>query len=155
MGSKPKSIMLVVAGGLLGVLLLQSASFAHDWTHSHYLSRSGGRDGASAYTDSDSNNDRAFPWKSDFAYAFMRVRACGSCQDLRAVSSVCGPVTDACERTQTQWVYLSTGPTRYYVSYHCGHDNRSDGKHSFGSSDAYWQPCSQQGDRLDIHEKNF
>ncbi len=136
------SIALVAALMLAAVATIVLAS--HDWIQTWKKLNVGYGYVISAYTDSDSNNDRHSPWKADFEYAdfWLAYTAFGNPVAYR--TATCSGA-DACERTETN-TYLAPNGTHFWLrSMHCGKDVVGSVTHLAATNDQNLGPCSSEG----------
>jgi hypothetical protein len=141
---------MVIASFLAASLAWASpAAASHDWEHYRKVWKPNGSDyKAFAYTDSDMNNDRVVPWKSDYLWARIQVFRNGSV--IRKLSAACGPLASGCERTITQSViWPQTSST--VQSAHCGYHHVGTRRHEING---ILGPCGEVETLIHKHETN-
>lgn len=128
-------VALGLAVSIMGFAAPPPVSASHDWAHFYNKTLVQGNPWdkwrISAYTDSDSNNNRAYPWSADFTYVFWFVAYCSNCSPwVASRSATCGPAANQCERAATSSSDIVREGGAYFLrTIHCGYDDVSGVRH--------------------------
>lgn len=153
----------VVLGLLFAISVTVSAVFmsapasAHDWCHfRYYRVGSGSTRYMQAWTDSDCDNDRSYPWGADYSVAHAQVLYGGTSTYRINRVALCGPASGTCERTVTLEGSYSTANSFHFLrTLHCSFDNVAGTQHntnSVGTATLY-SNCAPEG--LNTHTHNY
>lgn len=146
-----RAVAIAWTGGLLlSALLASPVAASHDWAHSYYKTfvENGTWDlwRISNYTDSDANNNRAYPWAADYLHARYDIsQSCFGCDPLiRVQAATCGPAANSCERVVTNASTVVIDFDYYFLrSFHCGVDDVNGVRHET-PQEVFLGACAQQ-----------